>query len=523
MSPAQQALNRTMLLENVFRPLVIGVMFGCIALSLVELVHLVFPTWNGTYLVLGCVLAAVEATYSHRLIRARSLRGSDLVRFRAIELGTFFVALKIGSYVGEPWAAVVADIRTWPREPYRVLDLETLVAFLLAVLAWHVATQTVRDYERLNEPPEFHRYYVSPMDSLTGRFFTGGVVLLIAAGLTRIGIAHLLDLRRPSVPGLVANVLVYFLLGLVMLGQVRLASLRKRWRVQDIQVADELPGRWVRYSLVFIGLLALVAFLLPTGYTMGLLEVAGWLLGLALAVLAFVATLLFWLITLPLALLLSLLGLGLPPDLPSQPPPQPPPYAPTAAPAPGWLQFLRSLVFWSIAVGMIYYVLRSYVRDHPELGETLVALRPIRVLRRWWLAIGRWLAGWGKAVGELVPQDWRLRWLRRPPPAREPFHFLRLGGLSPRAQVLYFYLSLVKRAGQQGIPRHGSQTPYEYSTVLESKLIQAQQELELLTQAFVEARYSPHEIGTEQARHGRANWQRVKVALRAIRPGTGPK
>ena len=57
-------------MENLFRPLVIGVMFGCIALSLVELVRLFLPGWNGTLIVWACVLASLEANYSYRLIRA---------------------------------------------------------------------------------------------------------------------------------------------------------------------------------------------------------------------------------------------------------------------------------------------------------------------------------------------------------------------------------------------------------------------------------------------------------------------
>jgi hypothetical protein len=259
-------------LENLFRPLVIGVMFGCIALSLVEFVRLFFSAWNGTYLVLVCVLAALEANYSYRLVRARRLRGTDLLRFRLIEVGVLFLLVKIGSYVGESWIGVLASIQSWPSHLYRVFDLETLAAFFLALISWHVSTQTTRDFERLHEPPAHYRYYVPPLDSLTGRFFWGGAVLLIAAGLTRIGIAQLSNLRRPPVPGLVLNVLVYFLLGLVMLGQVRFATLRKRWEAGEIKVADELPRRWVRYSLALIGLAAFLAFLLPTGYTMGLLD-----------------------------------------------------------------------------------------------------------------------------------------------------------------------------------------------------------------------------------------------------------
>ncbi|NIO71262.1 MAG: hypothetical protein GTN71_20065, partial [Anaerolineae bacterium] len=71
---------------------------------------LFFPAWNGTYLIVGCVLVALEANYSYRLIRARQLRGTDVLRFRAVEMAMFFILLKIGGYVGDSWADVLADV-----------------------------------------------------------------------------------------------------------------------------------------------------------------------------------------------------------------------------------------------------------------------------------------------------------------------------------------------------------------------------------------------------------------------------
>jgi len=204
-------MNRNPWVESLFRPLAIGVMSGCIALSSVGLVRLFAPTWNGTYLVAGCVLAALEANYSYQLIRARQLRGADVLRFRTFEIATFFILLKIGGYAGDRWADVLADVKTWPRQPFNILGAETAVAFILALLSWQASTQTARDLEQIGEPPERHRHYVPPMEKLTGRFFWGGAALLIVAGITRIGIAALLDMGRPSVPGLVLNVLVYFL------------------------------------------------------------------------------------------------------------------------------------------------------------------------------------------------------------------------------------------------------------------------------------------------------------------------
>jgi hypothetical protein len=317
-------------------------------------------------------------------------------------------------------------------------------------------------------------------------------------------------------------VLVYFLLGLVMLGQVRFATLRKRWQAQEIKVADEVPGRWVRYSLAFIGLAAFLAFLLPTGYTLGLLAVIGWVLGAIASIISFVAMLLFWLITLPMAWLLSLLGTEPLAPAPSPPPSRALPTEPAAQAVPAWFQVLQSLVFWVIALGMLFYLVRSYLRDHPELLQALAALGPIRALRRMWVALQRWLGGWGRAIGARMPRRWPLRLGRRAGrPSGEAFGFFRLGALSPRAQVLYYYLSILQRAGQQGLPRRPAQTPDEYRTTLSPNLPQAEGEIDRLTQAFVEARYSQHAVGRDQARQVRASWKQVKAALRALRQKKG--
>jgi len=512
-------MKRNLWLENLFRPLVIGVMFGCIALSLVELVHLLFPAWNGTYLIVGCVLAALEANYSYRLIRIRSLRGTDVLRFRAVELAMFFLLLKIGGYVGDRWADVLTDIQTWPRDPLAILDPEMTVAFTLALLSWWASTQTVRDLERLGEPPERHRRYVPPVESLTSRFFWGGAVLLIVAGLTRIGIAALLDLRHPPVPGLVLNVLVYFLLGLVMLGQVQFTRLRKQWEAQRIKIADELAARWARYSLAFIGLAALLAFLLPTGYTVGLLDVVGNVLELISAILLFIVRLLFFLvflITFPMAWLLSMLfGDQVPPPQSDFTLPELPQQEPGGV-APDWFETLHSLLFWAVALGMIFYVIRSYLRDHPELLKALAGLGPIHTLRRFLTALWHRLVGLAETINEHIPRRLSLRRARRKQP-EEPFRFFRLGALSPRERILYYYLSILRRAGRQGFPRQRAQTPHEYDVTLGPHLPQAQQEMSLLTQAFVEARYSRHTFDREQARRVRADWQRVKAALRALK------
>jgi hypothetical protein len=514
-------MKRNPWLENLFRPLVMGVMVGCIALSVVELIRLFVPAWNATYLIGACVLAAVEANFSYRLLRARPQRALDLLgldafRFRLIEIGCFVVILKIGSFAGRPWPDVLADIQTWPRNPFNIIDAELAAACFLVAFCWLAAGRTADDLERLNDPPEFQdQYYVSPMESLAGRFFVGGIALLVTSGLTRVGIAYVLNLSHPSVPGLVLNVLVYFLLGLVMLGQVHFVTLHKRWQAQGIRVADELAGRWARYSLIFIGLAACLAFLLPTGYTLGFLESIGGTLQIVIDVTRFMVGLILLIITLPIMLLMWLLGFN---NVAAPQPPPPPLDFPQLGPAgsANWGEVLRSLVFWLVALGMIVYVLRSFLRERPELLAGLGALGPVRILRRWWAALRRLWSRAVEAIGDRLAGGLSLPLPRRPWP-NKPISLFRLSVLSPRERVLYYYLSIVRRAGERGFPRRRSQTPYEYDALLEPNLPRAQQDMASLTQAFVEARYSCREIESGQAGQIQTHWQRVKAALQALK------
>jgi hypothetical protein len=180
------------------------------------------------------------------------------------------------------------------------------------------------------------------------------------------------------------------------------------------------------------------------------------------------------------------------------------------------LELLRSFVFWAVALGMVYYVIRSYLRDHPEILRALARAGPIHALLRFLAALWRSLTGLAEAVGERVSRPLSAR-LARSGLAPPGFRFFRLGALSFRERVLYYYLSILKRAGQLGYPRHRTQTPYEYDAVLEPHLPQAQEEMALLTEAFVEARYSRHPVDGEYVRRVQADWEQVKAALRALK------
>lgn len=512
-------MNRRAWLHDVFRPLAVGGMVGCIALSLVHLIQLLFPTWRGTFIVVGCIVAAVEANYSYRLIQSRRLRGSSVLQFRAVEIVLFLILLRVGAYVGDPWRDVVRELRTWPQDPLRILDLEVLYAFVLVLFSWAASTKTTYDLERIGEPPIQDKFYVRPVEALVGRFFWGGVLLLSTVGLTRIGISSLLDLSRPSVPGLIANVLVYFVLGLVMLGQIQFARLSHGWRKEGLEMPPVLASHWVRYTLILLGLSGLLAFLLPTAYTIPLLDVVS----VVIQAILYAAHVVFYLVILAFVLLMTplarLLGAELrrtPPDGISPPNIQ---GTPPSGSGPAWLSIVRSLAFWVVALGVVLYVLRSYLRDRPELMAALGRFRFLRNVRGRLRALWQALIRLFSAARQRMPAQ--LRVLRRlgeggHSSRSERFRFIRLGALSRRERTLYYYLSLLRRAARHGYPRRPSQTPYEYDTDLGPKVQEVESELDRVTDAFVEVRYSKHEVDEAKERRVRADWKRVRAALRSL-------
>lgn len=512
-------MNENAWMRNLFQPLVVATMVGCVALSLVGLARQIVPAWNGTFLVVGCVLASLEAAYSYRLIQAQELPREFRARFRITEILVLLMLVKVGSFIGDGWANVLADVRTWPRAPLNVFDSETMVAVPLVLVSWAASTFTMRDFDQIGDTAAYRRGQAPPSTRLVYRFFWGGEALLILAGLTRIAIADLLNLQRPPVTGLVLNVLLYFLLGLIMLGQIQFAALRRQWQARRTQIASNLAGRWTRYSVIVVALSALVAFLLPTAYTSGLLAT----MGLAIE---WVSWAVWFVISVPiiaLTYLISLMVEGEAPDsldLPESPAQGPQLDIPARGPAPQWFDVLRSVAFWAILGGVTFYVLRAYVRDHPNLLRTLTAFKPIRFLRALWAALRSRLRSVARTVGERLPQGLTLRIGRLRRSGRGP-RFPRLRPLSPRERILRYYHDILQRAGHKGFPRHGPETPYEYDESLDPHLPRSHEEMDGLTESFVETRYSLHPVDREQEREARLDWRQVRDALRQIKRGDG--
>jgi hypothetical protein len=502
--------------DNFFRPLLIVIMIMCLNLSIVNLVRVINPAWSGAFFLLGMLLTTIEAIYSYRVLQNYLKQGVSTLRYRLAEAAVLILILKILYFMGKPVSMVGQEIQALWQAPLIFFNNEFMMLVILAFLAWGMATQTIADFETLYDPYVDNRM---TLEGLTERFFWGGGLLVLVSGITQwialSGVSSLIDLDRPSLTGVIFNVLVYFMAGLILISQVNLTRLLIRWQIQKTPVASGLARQWAQYGLIFLGLVTLIAFLLPTEYTLGLLATIGFFVQFLINIFIFLLQLLIILITLPLSWLLSLFGVEDTGLAPSSPPAPPPDLGPSGAGLPSWLELLRSLVFWGLTLAILGYLIKTYLDDHPELLQQFKRFKPLAFIFDLFSQLWSWLRQWTQAGMAMLPRR-KLGGDAASAAglAAQSLSWLNLRRLTPRERILYYYLNTLRRAEQKGAVREKDQTPYEYEPRLARSAPEVQVEIRDLTDSFVQARYSQEEIGEDQATFVQKLWQKIRRVLR---------
>jgi hypothetical protein len=280
-----------------------------------------------------------------------------------------------------------------------------------------------------------------------------------------------------------------------------------------------LTRQWGIYSLFFLLILAVIVGLLPAGDSLGLFSVIGALFNFLIRVLFFVGQFIISLVLLLFSLPFLLMGQTAPPIVRPPPPPLPvmPPVEATGPTTSNemWI-LIRSILLWGSLIAIMVFSAIHFIRQH---GGLRAALRNSR-LSNWLILAWQWLYknvektrgtlsraiadGWQSLVARLEAN----RILPRP-------DLIRLRSLEPRRQIYFFYLAMIRRGGEQGVTRTPSQTPSEYAVHLENALPAAEEDIDSITEAFVEARYSRREVDPGKAALVKATWGRIRRALQS--------
>lgn len=509
-------------------------MMACVVLTTSILVHNLLPDWRSSVMAGILLFVLVDRLYTYRHMKSLTFLSREWV----MTLGAQWVVIGLCSrillsYVNGP-DALIADLALFARgDAAAFFTPEFVITLILAFVMWVLPAQFLELLDEIgldmkialqDDQAPIQSDVVPAHQRMAGLVFTTGVVLVILTAMTRLNLRNILDntAGMPSVElsrfsGAEAGALLYFVFGLALLSLSRLMSLQTHWNRLHIPVSSaNLPRQWAMYSLFFLLALALVVSLLPAGGSLGLISVVGTLLRFLAGVFLFLAQLLIGLLLMLVSLPFLLFGQP-PPFMPGSAPPVAPtlPTQPISPPTNNeFFELLRSIVLWGALIVIIVYAFVRFVRQHDQILATLRRARVANWLRLAWQWLYHKVNQAGGSVVSAIKDGWQgivsrldgKRILSRQ-------GWISVRALDPRRRVYFFYLAMIRRAGEHGVTRERSQTPFEYAAQLEKEIPSANQEIDSLTEAFVHARYSRREIDLKEANMVKAAWDRIRRAL----------
>lgn len=534
------------LTRRLIRPLLIALHATSVAVAILVILRITSPETAWLRLAPLSFLCALEGAYTTVWLNNPDSRGVERGTYRAAELLLLLVLIRVYTWIAFGQGIPSPDeMRLFLTAPITLLTVGGfLSAALVSLVAWWLAASVSRTFVNLDVSHEELSFFtLSPAeqkeraddrpiqiarDELQSQYLrtwlTAGMFMVLAAALSTYEVNELATVINPfemTRLGLSAAMLyallIYFLSGFWLLSHARLLRMNALWLIDGVAMEASLERGWQRSAMAVLLVIALAAAFLPIGSTLAISRILS--VGLSgMAYLAGTALQLFGYLVASVLLMLTRNAEELPTQ-PPQPAPtptvEPPIPPPTADPL---LSMLISSAFWTL---MVAFVIGSFMFFLRERGYRLKA----GAVSTSWLAFVHWLReAWGQLTSRVrsARRGLQARLSASPPAPPSPKaaspsrpRFLRLRGLSPREQIRFYYLSLVRRAGERGVARRAGETPLEYAQDLEKAWPDSEADLDELTRAFLEARYSRRSIAGEDALTVRERWNRLKSRIRA--------
>jgi len=513
-------------------------MMVCFSMTVGILIQNVMPSWSSDIIAGITVLIVIDRLYTYKRMKALI----PFSRAWAITLGAQWVVTALFtktllSYLND-FGALISDISLFTRgDLEHLFSPEFIVTLLLAFFAWSISGQFLGLLDEIGLDQKLvlletsipiQKDILPAQQRLVNLTLQMGIGLVILTVLTRVNLSALYNvdgslkgLSRFS--GAEAGALFYFIFGLALLSLSRLISLQTSWNRQHIPIApNNLIRHWGVYSVFFLLILIVVVGFLSSGYNLGLFSLLRIIFDFLLRIMLFIGQLIFGLLALIFSIPYLLFGKSLPVRYISPPPtPTPLPPSPLAEALPvdnPILALIRATLLWGGLLVIVGFSVARFVRQHGGFQATLRKL-PIA---SWMFFVWQWLSNSAdkarKTLSRTIADAWQSiisrsegkRLFPRP-------SLIRLSSLDPRRQIYFFYLAMIRRGSEQGVERKSSQTPSEYATTLERVLPSVNEDVHAMTEAFVEARYSPRKINSEEANLVKAAWKRVRRALQMLK------
>jgi hypothetical protein len=510
------------------------VLSSMLALALISVVHILqrlLPDWRVAYLPLLGFVISWEAFFSYRLLQQQQLDLFELKWwiYHASEWVTILVILRLLAALLNSSQNPFQGVTLQPESIIQFF-LNSQYVFIVVILAliWIQSKFFTRQLDNMIISEEEIGEEQSALVIIAQRenrsrifdylLMTGGIMVILTV-FTRLDMRNFLA-SSPALKVPVLNLVAYFVLALVFLTLTDYFTLRERWLVHNVSIDHRVAFRWLRYALIFFGVIGLLAFLLPTSYTLNLLQTlqvviaAIWgvfnlLFALIIAFIQLILTAIHW--------LLSLLGMGggaveQNPQVNPIVPAPPPPLQTTSTP---WFELIKSVLFWGIFLAIIVFGIDYYLHQHKALWQKIRPSGLIDALRRLFGTFLAWLQNLNRKVSATVQHGLTMLQTRRSgKTSQTTVHHFRLNRQSPRRQIFLLYDALLQVGKKVGIQRKDSQTPSAYGQRLQSNIPDNEEDLDLMTENFLEARYSQHEVVQTQADATRSAFHTISARLR---------
>jgi hypothetical protein len=477
------------------------------------------PGWNGSYLAWFFLAIGVETIISRHT--SRSLSGRDKWVFLASEFIFLAILIKILLYFMYGFEQLLIDVPRWQADLSTFFSPEFLVDVLLIFSARIFFAQVLADFDSLQSDEEdVYSENIGILEKDRLSTHQRLMEMVLGTGLAIAFITTLTRVRMPASMGIpdawqapVFNVVLYFILALILLSQSQFALLHGRWLWQRTPVSPGLSRNWIIYTLAFFAILGLLILLLPTHYSLQLLYALQ-------VVFSFIVQILMFLMALIAFLFSLLMSLFSKPNQQATQETMPSPQfnkiqvATQTTPVP-WLETVRAVVFWAIFGSVLVYAIKTYVIRNGLLIATLRRSSIIAWIMNGFKSIWSWLLGVNRQVSATLAATFlKGRSILMAAGDAEKSEFANPRSLPPRQKVIFYYLTLVRRSSQRGLPRKLNQTPLQFEETLRASLPEVENEIDALTDSFVEARYSKHEIDGEKVNLLQEFWKKVMTTLR---------
>lgn len=439
--------------------------------------------------------------------RTRGMDTSEKNAFRISEGITYLVVLKAISMIISGQTDLVETFHMWRVHLLEsIFDLPYITALLPGMVAWSYTLFYSDLYDEFEDRRKDFRWdelgkVQNSLKSIRSKMVGGNVALLIflvfllAFANTPIDIPNVLSLPLTAKSS-AAIVILFTAFLLIQLAITQLSLLRTYWEHDRSQIDIAINRKWLMYSLVVMGIASAISFLLPTEYSRQFFTLFLWFSSILFSFFS----LFLYLLSYPFLLLFHFLFSQneSSPTLPGLPAIQPPVTAEPSA-LPLWFDIAKTIILWGIILGIVFLAARQFFSTASTLLPKVNRNFLFQKIRDFFQSLINLLFGVKNLLQEQIAQ---IKLQITPPrlSTKPSFQVFRSRhAYNAREKILNLYCELVDFAGDHGLQRSGSQTPYQYRSFLSSALPNLSSEIMDITEVFVEARYSLHPVDESTA------------------------